>query len=413
MSGVARTLIRYAAASVLVRLADEGARVGLTLLALQRTDNAAVGGLLVGALLVPHVVAAPVVGLLADRTRRPALVVAVAAAAFGAALLVTAVGLGHLPLAAVVVVLLAGGCCGPALTGGLSSQLPAVVAASRLPRAFGLDSLTFNVAGMAGPALVALVAAPTSPALATSLLAGCALLGGGLIAGLPMPVRDTARRRDAGRGDLLGGVRLLLHDRVLAAVTAATSLGQLGIGALPVITVFIATQNRHAAAAGWLLTAVAAGGLLGSLAWTWRPAGPERAEAVVVAGLAGVGLPLAAAAFVSSLPGTIALFALAGFCNGPLFGAVLVIRNSCAPGQLRSQVFTLTAGAKITATAIGAVLAGLIAGHLSGSSLLLLAGACSLVAAGVGQLLLRRSPEVQPAAASEFSRPSRCGVSRS
>ncbi len=91
-------LAHYAVGAVLVRLADEGARVALLLLAAQRTGSASTGGAAVAALLVPHVVAAPVVGLLADRASRPRLVVAGAALGFGCALAVAAAGLGRLPL---------------------------------------------------------------------------------------------------------------------------------------------------------------------------------------------------------------------------------------------------------------------------------------------------------------------------
>jgi hypothetical protein len=78
---------------------------------------------------------------------------------------------------------------------------------------------------------------------------------------------------------------------VLAAVTGATCLGQVGLGALPVIAVLLAEQHRHPAAAGWLLTSVAAGGLVGSLAWTWRPAAPEHAPTVVMGGLVAPASP--------------------------------------------------------------------------------------------------------------------------
>ena len=69
-----------------MRVADEGARVALVLLALQRTGSAAVGGALVAALLVPHVVAAPAVGWLTDRARRPHALIAAAALGFAASL---------------------------------------------------------------------------------------------------------------------------------------------------------------------------------------------------------------------------------------------------------------------------------------------------------------------------------------
>lgn len=73
---VAARLVLYVAGGLLVRVADEGARVGLILLSMERTGSPALGGLLVSALLVPHVVAAPAMGLLADRSRRPQLIVA-------------------------------------------------------------------------------------------------------------------------------------------------------------------------------------------------------------------------------------------------------------------------------------------------------------------------------------------------
>lgn len=62
-------LPRYLAAALSARTADEGARVSLVLLALHQTGSAALGGAMVAPLLVPHVVAAPLVGVLVDRAR--------------------------------------------------------------------------------------------------------------------------------------------------------------------------------------------------------------------------------------------------------------------------------------------------------------------------------------------------------
>jgi MFS family permease len=152
-------LTRYLGAAGAARIADEGARLSLVLLAVDRTGKAAVGGALVAVLLVPHVVAAPLVGVVIDRSARPRWVLAGLVATFAASLFTAAQLLGRAPLGLVVAVLLLGGCCGPAITGGLTSQLPALVGVDRAPRAFGFDSLFYNVAGMAGPALVGLVAA--------------------------------------------------------------------------------------------------------------------------------------------------------------------------------------------------------------------------------------------------------------
>jgi hypothetical protein len=389
---VSGRVVHYAIAAILVRLADEGARIALTLLALQRTGSAATGGVLIAALLVPHVVAAPAVGLLTDRARRPQLTISAAAFVFAIALATAVTATGRVPLGLIIGILVIGGCGGPALTGALSSQLSGLVDAAALDRAFGLDSLTYNLSGILGPAVAAVLSGLAAPEVAAYALAGSAALGAACIATLPTPNRqyDVQPRPRA-----LDGIRVMVHDRILATVTVATSIGQLGAGALPVIAAVFAARNHDAAAAGWLMTAFAAGGLAGSLAWTWRPASPANAARVVMAGLVGVGIPIAAAAGSSSLRMTAALLAVSGFFNGPLFGALLTTRQVRAPDGLRSQIFTLGAGAKITATAAGAASAGVIA-HASSPAQLIIVAAFPLLAGTVGTLRLPRPDRQSP-----------------
>jgi hypothetical protein len=99
------------------------------------------------------------------------------------------------------------------------------------------------------------------------------LLGALLVAIVPIPVRN--RRPDSQNPLLTAGFRALLADRVLGTVTAASSLGQLGLGALPVVAAVLASRQHQPAATGWLMAAVAGGALIGSLLWTWRPVPPE------------------------------------------------------------------------------------------------------------------------------------------
>src|SRR5215204_7134044 len=93
----------YGAGALLLRLANEGVGVALALLALQRAGSAVVSGALVAALLIPQVVAAPAIGLLVDRARRPGRVIAVAALLFGATVALAAQWLGRVPLWMVIV----------------------------------------------------------------------------------------------------------------------------------------------------------------------------------------------------------------------------------------------------------------------------------------------------------------------
>jgi MFS family permease len=201
--------------------------------------------------------------------------------------------------------------------------------------------------------------------------------------------RRAPRTDTGGAGDLLAGVRAIARDRALAVVTAATSVAQVGAGTLPVVVAVFAERHGDAPAAGWLLTAGAVGGLAGSLVWTWRPAPPRLAAGIVLAGLVATGMPLLLGAATSSILVLGALFVVSGVCNGPLFGALLLVRHQQAPEHLRSQVFALSAGATLTANAAGAALAGLVAGAAS-SWQLVLAGAPAVLAGTAGTLTLRR-----------------------
>jgi MFS family permease len=306
-------LPRYLAAAVAARIADEGARVSLVLLALHETNSAALGGAMIAALLVPHVVAAPLVGAVIDRARQPRWVLAAAILIFAASLFSVAQLLGRAPLWVVFALLLLGGCCGPAITGGLTSQIPSLVGAEKAPRAFGIDSLFYNVASMAGPAVAAITAAAAGPTAAQCLLAGSAALGASGVAALPLA--SHRQRSQASRPSLLSGAKEILRQRTLRLVTLSSALGQVGPGALPVVAAVLATSLNRPASSGLLLTTVAAGSFLGSLLWTWHPIAPHRSPLVTTVAMIGIGAPIAAAA-TPSIGATAVLFGLSGSSSG-------------------------------------------------------------------------------------------------
>jgi MFS family permease len=382
-------LPRYLVAAALARMADEGARVSLVLLALHRTGSPAVGGAMIAALLVPHVVAGPIVGWVVDGARHPGRVLGAAIFLFAGSLLSVALLLGHTWLWLILAILLLGGCCGPAVTGGLTSQLPSLVGEQRAPRAFGFDSLFYNLASMAGPALAGIVAAAASPVAAQSVLAASAALGALGIAGLPLgAVPQTSR---TARPSLLSGAREILHQPTLRVITFTSALGQLGPGALAVVAAVLAVSWNRPAAGGLLLTAVAAGSFLGSLIWTWHPMSPDRSPLVTTVSMLGVGAPIALAAATRSIEVTALLFALSGFFVGPFGSALFTARARYAPEAVRTQVFTIGAGLKVTAAALGAALIGLLADQPIGTQLLLVASS-PLLAGLIGTTLLTRFP---------------------
>ncbi|MFD9247417.1 MFS transporter, partial [Streptomyces sp. NPDC059556] len=196
------------------------------------------------------------------------------------------------------------------------------------------------------------------PARAGAARAAAGAGGGGLAAARPRPPRPPPRPATSPvRGDLLAGLVAVRDSRELRAITAATCLAFLGLGALTTTAVRLADSQGRPGAGGWLMTAFAAGALAGSLALArLRPAtAPQR---LAVTGLAGTGLALAAAALAPGPLVRATAFAAAGVFDGLLLTATLRLRADHAPPHRRTQVFTIGAGLKISAAALGAALAG-------------------------------------------------------
>ncbi|WP_250006999.1 MFS transporter [Actinoplanes sp. M2I2] len=384
-------LTRYLGVAVCARLADEGARVAILLLVLERTGSASLGGALIAALMVPHVLAAPVVGSVADAARQRRVVYVSAYLIYAACLGAAAVLIGRSTAGAVAVLVVAG-CVAPLLIGGLSSLLGDLVP-GRLERAFGLDVMSYSMAGIAGPAFAAVLAGLAGPAWATAGLAALVLVAAVLVTTLPLPL-GTGSRRLASPFAALG---LMWRRPRLGAVTAGTVFSLAGLGALPLVGALLAAQQERPELTGVILSAGAAGGLIGSLLCTRWPIRRWRPEWVVAVCLAATAVPFVILVF---LPGGwlgLPLFALAGGLGAPVSVAVFAVRDQESPPGVRTQVFTLGAGLKVTAAAAGAAAAGLAAG-IGAPALLAAIAVCQVLGAVAVVLVGRVTPAADPAA---------------
>ncbi|MET9881758.1 MFS transporter [Streptomyces sp. NPDC006430] len=387
---------RYLAAALAARFAAEGTSLAVVLLALERTGSAAHGAFVLTAWLAPHVVAAPLTGAAAARTRRPRMFHVGALAGFACAVAALALLLGRAPAALVLAVALLGGSCGPMVTGGMSSLVAGLVPAGpERDRAYAWDASTYNAAAVTAPAAIGLAAALgwVAPAMAVLALAGA--LAAALAATLPYgapPHRDAAPDAPG----LGAGLAALWRIRELRAITTATTLAFVGIGMLTTTSVLLAARLGSPGAGGMLMTAFAVGALAGSLTLgRITTVDPGR---LAHWAMAGTGVALAAAAFAPSVAVGAALFAAAGWCDGPLLTATLRIRSAYAPDAVRTQVFTLGAGLKLTAASVGAALVGFAA---SAPPQALLAGISALIlaAAPLHALIARQRPVPAAAAA--------------
>jgi MFS family permease len=380
-----RGIGRLLTSATVSRLADQSASIALVLVVIARTHNPRLAGLVVAAFTIPTLVTGPVIGAYLDQLRAKRLLFAVNQATLAAALTGVVLLAGHVQGTVLIVLGLFAGVTAPVLTGGFSSLVPLVVPPDGLRRANALDAASYNVAGLAGPALVAVIAGAAGASLALSAVAGIAALGLLLVLTAPMP---PAPRQATGSGDrppgqsgagslaaaVADGLQLLRDVPVLRSTTVATTLSQLAQGLLPVALPLLAVRLGHPASAGaWLLTALSAGGLAGSLA-SARLLARRTAPAVLIAWLALCGVFLAALALAPGFGPALGLAVLAGFADGPIFSATLAVRQATVPPERYAQTAATAASLKTGAYALGAAAAGLLAGVLSARELVLLVG---------------------------------------
>jgi MFS family permease len=369
-----RAELTYLLASVPVRLVAEGTRVALALAAAQTLHDIAIGAALIAVFTAPSVVAAPLIGGSLDAVRSPRRAMLVAALLLAGVLALTAF-LGAVPLPLVLLALFVGGCALPMFLGGLSSFVPDVMPGD-IARGYAMDALSYNIAGVAGPAVVAAASGLVSPQGALLALVVLTLLGGLALQVLPAHGHGASARP----GDLLRGIaagtRHMATHPPLARATTAGAISQIGGGATPVVAVALALAlGADAGAGGWLLTGFAIGGIVGAALAPSPPVARWLAtvppHVTMAAGLAATGVFTLAAAVTPGYALTLAAFVLAGLPVAPTVAAMLRIRQEESPEQVRAQVFTVGAGLRVAASALGAALVGL-ATHLPAALLIAL-----------------------------------------
>ncbi len=412
------------AGAVAARTGDEMSGPALLVTGLAVTGSPVVASWLLAGLTVSAAVGGPLLGVLLDRARRPGRLLAWCLSGYAAGLLMVLYGLGRVPDAALVAVAVATGLLGPALTGGWTAQLPLVAGAEWMGRANALDSMSYNVAGLAGPAVVGVMAAADGGGAAVLVCVGL------LVAAFPvawtLPARggtvsrepgDGVRRRERGDGamsgepgvvsggsagwgrasgesvrrEMLEGFAVIVRNGALRRATAGSMISCAGLAVLVVSAPVLGVRLTGESGYGALLLAVtAACGLAANTvvaargeAWRW--------DTVLVWGTAVLGAGTALAAVSGSFWVAVVAAAVVGAGEGPQLTALFSVRHREAPARLRAQVFTTGASLKITSFAIGSALAGPLVAY-SVTAALLTGAALQAAAVAVLAAPRRRSP---------------------
>jgi hypothetical protein len=160
----------------------------------------------------------------------------------------------------------------------------------------------------------------------------------------------------------------------------ATSLSAIGVGILPIAATKLA-MDTFSVNAGVMLSTMAIGALIGSLAYAMRPFGTDEPHRLVPVITLVTAAPIAILAMTSSTIIALALLAFAGALGGPSGTAQFSVRDRFSPSNVRTQVFTLSTSIKTTFAAVGAALAGVISG--ASPALLLLIAVSANVLGGL------------------------------
>ena len=365
----------YFATAVMARLANEGLRLALILAAAATPAGLKLGGLLVAAFLIPSVVAAPFVGRLADISKNPNRLYALAFAFNGVVIALCGLLLNTLHPAIILVMAAIGGSVGPLMQGGLSSLVGAIVPKPLMPKAYALDVVSYNVSAILAPAIVAAVASLISPLASLIFLSILMMCAAANV--LRLKIKRNDDRALIAAPSPAEGFRAIARIIPLRSTVVATSMSNIGVGIIPIAATMLAME-RFSVNVGVMLSTMAIGSLIGSLLYAARPFGADEPHRLVPFISIATAVPIAIIAISSSTVLALVLFAFAGALGGPQGSAQLSVRDRFSPSNVRTQVFTLSTSLKTTSAAVGAALAGIISGA-SPTMLLLIAVSANAV----------------------------------
>lgn len=348
------------------------------------TGSFAAAGAAVGVYLGASAATAPLIGRWIDR-RGPRTPLAITGIACPAALLILWLG-GPLALPTRILWLVAG------VAGAFAPPITVLTRTMWRYRfdddgarktAFALDAVLVELSFTAGPALIALLLAIGSPAVAF----GAAWLFTALA--VPTFVASPALRywrhdRHAER-HLLGP----LTEPRLLVVYATTFLLTCSLGLLEIGYPGFAAQARNPPLAGVLIAVSSIGSAIGGLVYggTHFALSPERQLRRVLGVLV---LPLAAHAVIASAGWLAVAGFAAGLCIAPALTMVTMLISFHAPVRYATEAFTWSATCIVSGIGAGNALGGVLLERMDPATVFACSAAAALMAAGCALAL--RSP---------------------
>ncbi|MEV0799534.1 MFS transporter [Kribbella sp. NPDC050281] len=275
-----------------------------------------------------------------------------------------------------------------------------LVGPDRVVNAIGLNSASFNVARLIGPAIAGLLIGVAGTPLIFALHA---ISSAGILIALSRIDRSELRqvpRSPVSRGQLVAGLRQVAGDPVLATVIVlAGVIGIVGANSLQVVLPLVATEVFDVGAVGFglITSCLAVGGLTGALLAA-STSGMPRYRWVI-----GAAAALGCSLVIASLMPVLVAFGIALVCCGGMFMSFAVLANTSvqltAEPALRGRVVAVYLTFFLGGGALGAPVLGMLAEHVGPMRAIGLAGTLGLLAAAaaggaVAMMVVRSRPVI-------------------
>jgi len=365
MHGVPELLL----AACLSRLAGRMFMLAIVLYVLDRFHSPVLAGWVSFASIAPGLAISPLAGALLDRIgAAKAIVVDMAASATLLFVLAVAgiAGVMTAPFLLLLVTLFS--LTSPLSAAGIRTLIPQIVPKDALDRANALDTSSYALIDVLGPALTGVLfgfAGPQATMLAITLLYVLASLG--LV---PLASRTLTRRSDSsGRliDEAIAGVAYVVRHRSLRGLAISYALYQVSWGVLVVVVPVTVVYELGAGAIGdsvvgglWAIAGIAGG--LGALCTGYLRTIQRERQFIAIGALATAVAIYPISATLGLLGLTFGL-ALVGFFAGPVDVGVLSLRQRRTEPNWFGRVLAVSMSLNMSGLPFGSALGGLLVTH--------------------------------------------------
>ena len=374
------------------RLADRMFMLTIVLYALQRYGSPTFTGWVAFAAVFPGLIASPFSGVLLDRLRAP-LAIAVDLLVMACVLLALTVldHAGQMGPALLITLVTIGSLTGPLSASGIRVLIPRLVPDEGLEPANALDTGSFALIEVLGPALGGTLIGFGGPAVAMPVIASLFALA----AVSPIPVLRAAPHLAADRSismlrAAVAGVTYIVRHPSLRGLAICYSVYQISWGVLVVVVPVAVTHALGSTAnadmvVGALWSGCGCAGALGALA-TGKVPLIGRGRQMIVFSFAIIGVAIYPLSASFGLLGLAAGLVVIGLLEGPADVALLTLRQRRTEPQWLGRVLTVSMCLNMSGLPLGSVIGGWLVTYSVGFALI--AAAMASLIAAVGAFLL-------------------------